>query len=897
MSLKASKSPFNSEIKKFEDLSSYMVHCDSSSVTFNIEESAQLYADLIPGRSRAGSDVVDMKKSTCECYRYTKSTSSDFTASCDNHYIIESHGSICSPPISLFFEQGIPPNYFHNHVTDKTLWTSASFYPTIFDHVHANQKRGNVIRMTTLPSVSRWDNPFHEPHYFRFEHIDYGALFYREYFYNQPHDNFIGIDPVYGPYCISIKREYIEQRIFLQDALRFTKDKDSSNGRPRSQSVSIKGEPFTGSYISLFRVIARFISTYNLRITIPNEQGLIEKPRKKQSSTKSLIQKILPLLSQNSINAIPDDPSYHEDILKLDETISLFKVHKIGVIYCAFGQRDETEMYGNNEGSERYNSFLELLGDKVMLKNFSGYSGMLDTKTDNSGTYTYYTKFVDREIMFHVSTLIPSDAKNSQQITRKRYLGNDMVTIVFQDEGALPFSPKSFVSQFQHVFIVVQAVKRKEQVRYRVGVIRQKDVPPFGPYVTQELYYHDDYFRQFLLTKIINAEYACMKSPKFLRLSIRTRYQTLLSLKQKLDEQISEKPVRLPEFFRTTSQIKFPKIENLSYLCLFLHGAITWPAAIFHPVTKVYIDCTVCVSTFCMAVICHKTKDVIISVLNRYLLAWKHLSPFEVQIFHRAGNSFSIKISTNDNETMSSFFYRITSVSNIKPGQIVTFMPPEDPNNFLVDDYAIVKKLPLTSTGVGTLKIGDQVLEIENIALNNLSMNKFYNILYSGGWKRLLVVTRDDMFPPPSLMPSLGVNDDSRPAISECAGKENNILHIKALEHPQIVTQAREFSSIITKLSLCETPERKSSINHKRRNMLNNNTIEMNVILDLCQDDPSITRTENVTDYLNIIYLAAYPVDYQAKVDFHRNVVDIISFNIICSNLPNVMSFLQSFTP
>lgn len=44
----------------------------------------------------------------------------------------------------------------------------------------------------------------------------------------------------------------------------------------------------------------------------------------------------------------------------------------------------------------------------------------------------------------------------SDQLLRKRHIGNDIVTIVFQEPGALPFTPKSIRSHFQHVFIIIQ---------------------------------------------------------------------------------------------------------------------------------------------------------------------------------------------------------------------------------------------------------------------------------------------------------------------------------------------------------------------------------------------------------------------------------------------------------
>ena len=35
-------------------------------------------------------------------------------------------------------------------------------------------------------------------------------------------------------------------------------------------------------------------------------------------------------------------------------------------------------------------------------------------------------------------------------------VGNDIVTVIFQEEGAAPFDPASFKSHYQHVFIVVK---------------------------------------------------------------------------------------------------------------------------------------------------------------------------------------------------------------------------------------------------------------------------------------------------------------------------------------------------------------------------------------------------------------------------------------------------------
>lgn len=43
------------------------------------------------------------------------------------------------------------------------------------------------------------------------------------------------------------------------------------------------------------------------------------------------------------------------------------------------------------------------------------------------------------------------------QLLRKRHIGNDIVTIVFQEPGSKPFCPSTIRSHFQHVFLVVRA--------------------------------------------------------------------------------------------------------------------------------------------------------------------------------------------------------------------------------------------------------------------------------------------------------------------------------------------------------------------------------------------------------------------------------------------------------
>lgn len=85
------------------------------------------------------------------------------------------------------------------------------------------------------------------------------------------------------------------------------------------------------------------------------------------------------------------------------------------------------------------------------------YRGGLDIQNGHTGDTAVYEVFKKREIMFHVSTLLPYTENDPQQLQRKRHIGNDIVSIVFQEENT-PFTPDMIASHFLHTFIVVQVI-------------------------------------------------------------------------------------------------------------------------------------------------------------------------------------------------------------------------------------------------------------------------------------------------------------------------------------------------------------------------------------------------------------------------------------------------------
>ncbi|XP_008276331.1 rap1 GTPase-activating protein 2-like [Stegastes partitus] len=208
---------------------------------------------------------------------------------------------------------------------------------------------------------------------------------------------------------------------------------------------------------------------------------------------------------------------------------------KFGVIYQRFGQVSEEELFRNNEETPAFSEFLQLLGDTVELQDFKGFRGGLDVSHGQTGSQSIYTVHRQQEIMFHVSTKLPFTEGDTQQLQRKRHIGNDIVAVVFQEE-ATPFVPDMIASNFLHAFILVQVEEPcSDNTSYKVSVTAREDVPPFGPPLPNPaVFKKGQEFREFLLTKLINAELACYKSDRFARLEERTRAALLDGLHDEL---------------------------------------------------------------------------------------------------------------------------------------------------------------------------------------------------------------------------------------------------------------------------------------------------------------------------------------------------------------------------
>lgn len=189
---------------------------------------------------------------------------------------------------------------------------------------------------------------------------------------------------------------------------------------------------------------------------------------------------------------VPDEPAYKRLISSIDY-VPVVDFHKVSVLYVGPGQTTEREILGNVHGSKTYVRFLTALGDLVQLKGCrTHYTGGLDTENDLNGRWTYVWDDDITQIVFHVATLMPSHpATDPDSIAKKALIGNDFVSIVFNDSGK-DYRFDTVRSQFNFLNVIIEphtpagmawsAPGMTNNIEFfKVSLQRRAGLPEIGP--------------------------------------------------------------------------------------------------------------------------------------------------------------------------------------------------------------------------------------------------------------------------------------------------------------------------------------------------------------------------------------------------------------------------------
>ncbi|KAG8560877.1 hypothetical protein GDO81_015172 [Engystomops pustulosus] len=536
------------------------------------------------------------------------------------------------------------------------------------------------------------------------EHIDLGAYYYRKYFYQKEHWNYFGTDDNLGPVAVSIRREKLE---------------DAKENGPQYN----------------YRVIFRTSELMTLRGSVLEDAipSTAKHGTARGLPLKEVLEHMIPELNVQGLRLAFNTPKVTEQLMKLDEQGLSYQL-KVGIMYCKAGQSTEEEMYNNESAGPAFEEFLQLLGERVRLKGFEKYRAQLDTKRKliQTGTHFPFTTYKDYEIMFH--------------LLRKRHIGNDIVTIVFQEPGAQPFSPKNIRSHFQHVFVVVRAHNPcTDSVCYSVAVTRSRDVPAFGPPIPKSFTFpKSTVFRDFLLAKVINAENAAHKSEKFRAMATRTHQEYLKDLVEKNVTNTSiDSSGKFP--FISLASKKKEKAKPYPWAELYSTGAIIWNVQVEDFSNALEIECLLCISNEILALIDQETKSVIFNCSSRDIIGWTSNNT-NVKVFYERGECVFIRSYSNNNEEIKEIVKRLEIVTKgCESVEMTLRRNGLGQLGFHVNYEGIVAEVePYGYAWQAGLRQGSRLVEICKVAVATLSHEQMIDLLRTSVTVKVVIIPPHD---------------------------------------------------------------------------------------------------------------------------------------------------------
>ncbi|KAH0792391.1 Rap/ran-GAP family protein [Histomonas meleagridis] len=154
---------------------------------------------------------------------------------------------------------------------------------------------------------------------------------------------------------------------------------------------------------------------------------------------------------------------------------------KIAVVYVGYDKEDEGQILSTtiDETSPHFREFLNGLGWPINLSKHCGYNGQLDIRNNRNGqTSVYYSDF-SHEAMFHVAPLLPTDQYDSQQVFKKRHIGNDNIHIIYCDSSH-SYDTSTISSPFGMIKFIIYPLPTG---LFHVDVYKQEElsIDWFGP--------------------------------------------------------------------------------------------------------------------------------------------------------------------------------------------------------------------------------------------------------------------------------------------------------------------------------------------------------------------------------------------------------------------------------
>ena len=241
-------------------------------------------------------------------------------------------------------------------------------------------------------------------------------------------------ETVYNPHFSSSADGEVRKKSWIDGLSIVTVETAAASGL----SQIIKRQP-SGTSHSTFRLERAPMPQHQ----IVSESDTVLSPGDESSRIAVLPSHIFLQLSSTSLRLpesmrpipLPDDDATQRAISLFDRNSSVDS-HKVGIIYIGEYQSTEQEILSNVMGSNDYTEFLDQLGILTKLKGARFNTQGLDRVNDTDGQFTYCWRDRVTELVFHITTMMPTDPIHDPHCTKKKsHTGNGFCKYNFQQFG------------------------------------------------------------------------------------------------------------------------------------------------------------------------------------------------------------------------------------------------------------------------------------------------------------------------------------------------------------------------------------------------------------------------------------------------------------------------------
>eukprot|EP01090_Pellita_catalonica_P014937 TRINITY_DN3917_c0_g1_i1.p1 TRINITY_DN3917_c0_g1~~TRINITY_DN3917_c0_g1_i1.p1 ORF type:complete len:550 (+),score=71.18 TRINITY_DN3917_c0_g1_i1:95-1651(+) len=203
---------------------------------------------------------------------------------------------------------------------------------------------------------------------------------------------------------------------------------------------------------------------------------------------------------QNGLKLFEFSERFARALADLDNTPTRLTA-KVGVVFVKQDQEEQLEILSNTKQdiSQQYQDFLSGLGWLVDLATHRGYVGGLDRKGTHGKVAPYFCD-ANAELIYHELTGMPLKEGDSQQVQRKRHVGNDSVLIIWS-ENKKPYNVDTIVSQFNQIFLIIYPVPN---AMYRISIVQKSKKIVTGP-LQDGMIISSDCLSQLVRETVMNA--------------------------------------------------------------------------------------------------------------------------------------------------------------------------------------------------------------------------------------------------------------------------------------------------------------------------------------------------------------------------------------------------------